>query len=283
MILTSSNNSKKRIAYNGIEGAFASIAARKIFPNDTLVSFQDFRSAYQSVEKGKCDFAVLPIENSFAGEVSQVSDLMFHGSLFVTEVYELTVVQNLLGVKGTTIDSIKSVVSHPHALEQCSEFIREHGYQVVHASNTALGAKQVADQKDITLGAIASIETAKLYNLEVLEENINESEDNRTRFAVFSRYKKDEEERKDDDYFIMMFTVANQSGSLAKALNVIGDHGFNMTELRSRPQRRLAWEYYFFVEAQGSLLSEEGRTMVGELSEKCELLKILGSYQIKVV
>ena len=141
MILTSSNNSKKRIAYNGIEGAFASIAARKIFPNDTLVSFQDFRSAYQAVEKGKCDFAVLPIENSFAGEVSQVSDLMFHGSLFITEVYELTVVQNLLGVKGTTLDSIKSVVSHPHALEQCSEFIREHGYQIVHASTQATGIK----------------------------------------------------------------------------------------------------------------------------------------------
>jgi len=275
--------SVRRIAYNGIEGAFASIAARKIFPNDTLVSFQDFKSAYQSVEKGKCDFAVLPIENSFAGEVSQVSDLMFSGSLFVTDVYELTIVQNLLGVKGTSLESIKSVVSHPHALEQCSEFITEHGYQAVQASNTALGAKQVAEGNDISVAAIASLETAKLYNLEVIEENINESDDNRTRFAVFSRYKKDEEERKDDDYFIMMFTVKNQSGALAKALNVIGDNGFNMTELRSRPQRRLAWEYYFFVEAQGSLLSEDGRKMVGELSEKCELLKILGSYQIKIV
>ena len=106
-----------KIAYSGIEGAFAHIAARRIFPEQELQSYGDFRSAYEAVEKGECDYAVLPIENSYAGEVGQVTDLMFQGSLFVNGVYTLNVLQNLLGVKGARLEGIRKAVSHPQALE----------------------------------------------------------------------------------------------------------------------------------------------------------------------
>ena len=110
-----------------------------------MISFGDFKSAYHAVENGECDFAVLPIENSFAGEVGQVTDLMFQGNLFVNGVYTLEVVQNLLGVKGAKLENIKRVISHPHALEQCASYIQEHGLKASEAVNTARAAKQVSE------------------------------------------------------------------------------------------------------------------------------------------
>ncbi len=158
-----------KIAYSGIEGAFAHIAAKRIFPADELISYGDFRSAYEAVEKGECDYAVLPIENSYAGEVGQVTDLMFQGGLFVNGVYTLNVMQNLLGVKGASVESVRKVVSHPQALEQSADFIATHGLITEPAVNTARAAKMVSELRDIRVAAIASEETAALYGLEVLE------------------------------------------------------------------------------------------------------------------
>lgn len=269
-----------RIAYSGIEGAFANIAAKKIFPDGTLLSYPDFKSAYDAVEKGECDLAVLPIENSFAGEVGQVTDLMFRGNLFVNGVYSLPISQNLLGVKGTTFKTIKQVVSHQQALDQCAGYIKNHGYKTVSASNTAVAAKEVAELNDVTVAAIASIETAKLYGLEVIDHDINENLTNTTRFAVFSKVKENIINTESISTFIMMFTVRNESGALAKAINAIGDNGFNMRVLRSRPLKDLAWQYYFYVEAEGDYNSDSGKKMLKELSERCEMLKVLGSYSL---
>ena len=269
-----------RIAYSGIEGAFANIAAKKIFPDGTLIPYPDFKSAYDAVERGDCDLAVLPIENSFAGEVGQVTDLMFRGNLFVNGVYSLPISQNLLGVEGTTIESIKQVVSHQQALDQCAAYIRKHGYETVSASNTAVAAKEVAELKDTTVAAIASKETAELYGLKVLDHDINENHTNTTRFAVFSKVKENKISMESNSTFIMMFTVKNESGALAKAIDAIGDNGFNMKVLRSRPLKDLAWQYYFYVEAEGDFASEDGKKMQKDLSERCEMLKVLGSYSL---
>ena len=119
-----------KVAYCGIEGAFANIAATKIFPYGTAISFPDFRSAYEAVENGECDCCVLPIENSYAGEVGQVMDLMFSGSLYVNGIYTLRIAQHLLGVQGSNLNQIKTVVSHPQALAQCAPFLRDRGRSV---------------------------------------------------------------------------------------------------------------------------------------------------------
>lgn len=269
-----------KIAYSGIEGAFANIAAKKIFPDGNLIPYSDFQSAYESVENGECDVAVLPIENSYAGDVSQVTDLMFTGNLYVNGVYSLPVTQNLLAVKGASLSDIKTVISHPQALDQCAVYIRNHGWETKAASNTARAAKQIAEMNDVSVAAIASVETADLYNLNVLQEKINENTTNTTRFAVFSKVQENTINSEDYGTFILMFVVKNESGSLVKALNVISEHGYNMRSVKSRPLKNSVWEYYFYVEAEGKFSSEEGKSMIRDLSEKCKKLKVLGSYSL---
>ena len=273
----------RKVSYSGVEGAFANIAAKRIFPYSRLVAYSDFKSAYDSVVSGESDCCVLPIENSYAGEVGQVMDLMFSGSLYVNGVYTLKISHNLLGVSGAKLSDIKYVISHPQALSQCANYIKDHGFESIEATNTARAAKQTAQKGDKTLAAIASADTAKLYNLEVLDHDINESDTNSTRFAVFSRVANNFSGSKDSKKFLLMFTVKNEAGALAQAINVIGSYGYNMKALRSRPMKELAWQYYFYVEAEGDETSENGKKMLEEIKRHCDKLKVVGHYSVEVL
>ncbi len=267
-----------RVAYSGIEGAFAHTAARRLFPEGKPVPFASFDAAYGAVVSGDCACAVLPIENSYAGEVGQVMDLMFRGSLYVNGVYDLTVSQNLLGRPEAVLSGIRKVISHPQALGQCAEYIRRHGFEEIICYNTAEAARQVAEGTDPSLAAIAAAETAEIYGLRILEKDINESRFNTTRFAVFSRVETYDAQDRDAGTFLMMFTVGHVAGALARAVNVIGKYGFNMRILRSRPMKDLPWQYYFYAEAEGDERSENGRKMLEELAGQCEMLKVVGRY-----
>ncbi len=269
-----------KVAYSGVEGAFAHIAAKQMFPSAKLISYPDFKSAYKSAESGECDCAVLPFENSFAGEVGPVMDLSFNGNLFINQVLNVAVVQNLLGIKGTDISKIKKVVSHPQALEQCADFIQKHGFEAEPFSNTAAAAKYIKELNDPSVAAIASDETAKIFDLNLLESRINTSTSNTTRFGAFTPVKNIPSASKnpEDVRFILMFTVKNEAGSLTRPLNIIGENGFNLVSLRSRPMKNLNWNYYFYVEVEGSPASENGKKMLAELETVCQKLKILGSF-----
>ncbi len=267
-----------RVAYCGVEGAFAHIAAKRIFPEGTHVPFSSFEAAYKAVEGGGCDLAVLPIENSYAGEVGQVVDLMFAGKLFVNGVYDLAVMQNLLGMPGTLISDVKTVVSHPQALSQCWPYIQKHGFAIRSAVNTAVAAQEVASAGDKTTAAIASAETAALYGLELLDHDINESRDNTTRFAVFSRTESRPAEKQKGGAFLLLFTVKDEAGGLAKAVNIISAYNFNMRVLRSRPMKGLPWHYYFYVEAEGDDASENGQKMIAALRGACPMVRVVGRY-----
>ena len=267
-----------RVAYSGTVGAFAHIASEKLFPTARKIAYPSFEEAYGAVERGECDVCVLPTENSAGGDVGQVSDLMFSGTLFLNGMYELAVSQDLLGIKGARVEDIKTVISHPQALSQCRKYIIEHGFDTKEYTNTALAANAVSEGGDKTVGAIASAEAAELFGLTVIEKNINESLSNTTRFAVFSR---SENRNKRDDmgvHTVFLFTVRNEAGALAQAIDIIGKHGFNMRSLRSRPMKELLWQYYFYVEAEGNIHSENGQLMVSELSKYCDRLKIVGTY-----
>lgn len=271
-----------KVAYSGTEGAFACIAAGKIFPTAERVAFGNFQDAYQSVVKGECDVAVLPMENSSAGEVGQVADLLFSGPLYVNETFDLAVVHDLLVVPGAKIEDVETVVSHPQALSQCMPYIRRHGWKEREYVNTALAAEYVAKKGDKKLAAIASAEAAEVYGLEVAAGSINETSNNTTRFAVLSQVRNKAPARSGADMrFILMFTVRNEAGSLAKAMDIIGCYGFNMNSLRSRPMKQLLWEYYFYVEAEGNIDSPDGVEMLRALSACCDQLKVVGSYTKK--
>ena len=264
-----------KVAYSGVEGAFAHIAAGRIFPDSTRVSCRDFKSAYNSVVNGECDVAVLPIENSYAGEVGQIIDLIFSGGLFVNGIYELEIHQNLLGLPDATVDDIKKVTSHPQALGQCHDYISFRGFDTEEANNTAVAAKAVATNGDKTLGAIASVETAQIYGLKVLESNINKSGEKTTRFAVLSKVRANTTSFPNS---VLMFTVKNEAGSLANAISIIGKYGFNMTALRSRPLKKHSWQYYFYIEIDGTTETEKGEKMIEELSRVCDKLKVVGTF-----
>ena len=264
-----------KVAYSGVEGAFAHIAAGRIFPESTKVSYRDFKAAYDSVVNGESDIAVLPIENSYAGEVGQTIDLIFSGELFINGIYELEIHQNLLGIPGTTVDDIQKVTSHPQALSQCHDYIHLHGFDTEEASNTAVAAKTVAKMQDKTLGAIASLETAKIYGLKVLETNINKSGENTTRFAVLSKVSANTPSHTNS---VLMFTVKNEAGCLANAISIIGKYGYNMTALRSRPLKKHSWQYYFYIEIDGTTNTDEGKKMLADLNKVCDKLKVAGTY-----
>ena len=271
-----------------MQGAYAGIAAAKIFPKAELKSYSSFRQAYEAVVKKECEYAVLPIENSYAGEVAQVTDLLYGGNLKIVGIFELPIVHNLLGIEETNLNQIKTVYSHPQALDQCSEYIYNHGFEKRVATNTALAAKEVALLKDPTVAAIASKETAEIYGLKVLERAINESESNTTRFVVLSAGKDpDSKEQREifkrKEAFTLILIVKNEAGAVARAITTIGDFGFNMRTLRSRPQKTLLWSYYFYVEGEGDLSSIKGVEMLRALEENCESVKVLGNYPADVI
>ena len=264
-----------KVAYSGVEGAFAHIAAGRIFPEGTRISHSDFKAAYDSVVNGECDVAVLPIENSYAGEVGRTIDLIYSGTLYINGIYELDIHQNLLGLSNATVEDIKSVTSHPQALNQRHDYIEMRGFSTIEASNTALAAKTVSESGDISLGAIASVETAEIYGLKVIEPNVNKSGENPTRFAVLSKVRASSKALTSS---VIMFTVKHEAGSLANAIAIIGKYGYNMTALRSRPMKKHSWQYYFYVEIDGTTDGENGDEMIKELGSVCDKLKIAGTF-----
>lgn len=275
-----SNTTDTKVSYSGIEGSFAAIAVAHIFPECTAISCRNFTEAYESVARGITDACVLPIENSYAGEVGHVMDLLFSGNLKIRAIHELRINQCLLGIPGTRMDTLTAVISHPQALEQCSEFIHDHGLTTIQSENTARAARLVAEQGDPTLAAIASAETADLYGLEILMENINTGDENTTRFAVLTR---------DEDMyaagpaeggaFVLMFTVPDEVGALVKAIAVISSYGFNMRVIRSRPMRDKNWHYYFYAELVGDVRSDRATRMLSTLSDFCDMFKVVGEYK----
>lgn len=269
-----------RVAFSGVTGAFANIAAEKIFPDAQIVPCPDFKSAYRAVENGDCDAAILPVENSQNGDVGGVMDLAFFGSLFVNGIYEAEIVQNLIAPKGADLSTIKTVISHPQALGQCAAFIEKHGYETVDAVNTAVAAEQVAKLNRIDTAAIGSAEACEKFGLVKIESHINEASNNTTRFAVFSRSRRTPSPK--DRHFIMLFTVKNEAGSLGRAISVIGEHGFNLKALKSRPTKELIWDYYFYAEGEGDLYSPNGEAMKKALKESCSNFKVLGTFEKEI-
>lgn len=269
------------VAFSGVPGAFAEIAAKKIFPQAQPVGFSDFAEAYRAVEDGRCDVAVLPLENSTNGDVGTVMDLAFFGSLYINGIFDVEVVQNLLSLKDASLSDIKTVISHSQALGQCAEFIKKNHLAPREAVNTAVAAKTVAETGDVSLAAIGSAEAAEKYGLKVLRSHIETRGGNTTRFAVFSRTPK--APGPSDRQFVMLFTVKNEAGALAKAIAAIGEGGFNLRAIKSRPTKNLSWEYYFFCEGEGQIHTPQGEKMLLALKENCNDLKVVGSFEKECV
>lgn len=266
-----------RVAYSGVEGAFAHVATMRIFgePGEK-VACPDFATAYRSVESGACHCAVLPIENSYAGDVGQVMDLAWRGSLTISGIYDLPLSQCLLAKPGVTLAEVREVVSHPQALAQCQPYLRRQGWIQTTAVNTAVAARTVAAGERREVAVIAARETADLYGLRVLENDINEQKSNTTRFAVFSPAAC--EIKPSDNHFVLLFSCKNQPGALGDAISVISRHDYNLKCLKSHPTGVENWAYYFYAEGEGNLGTEAGQIMRRGLERVCNSVRVLGSF-----
>ena len=260
---------QNRAAYQGVEGAFAHIALRALFPHAEAVSCPTWDEVFDAVERGDAARGVVPFENSHAGDVSAVLDLCYnHPALWVVDVYDLPISQNLLVLPGTKLDQIRSVYSHQQAIAQSETFLRQFGLPA-----TAMAAKFVAESGDASKAAIASVETAALYGLEVLVPSINTDGDNTTRFIVLSREKPTGGNR-----FSLLFTVDNKPGKLGEVIQIIGASGFNMESIKSRPMPHVPFEYYFYVELVGDPTADETAALLRELDRTCRTVRLLGVY-----
>ncbi|MGN0707645.1 MAG: bifunctional chorismate mutase/prephenate dehydratase [Faecalibacterium sp.] len=265
---------RNRAAYQGVEGAFAHIALRALFPHAQAVSYPTWEEVFNAVERGDAAHGVVPFENSHAGDVSAVLDLCYnHPRLWVVNVYDLPISQNLLVLPGVQLNEVQQVYSHQQAISQSETFLKQFRLPASAMPNTAMAAKYVAESGDRTKAAIASRETAALYGLEVLVPDINTDGDNTTRFIVLSREKPTAGNR-----FSLLFTVDNKPGKLAEVIQIIGASGFNMESIKSRPMPHVPFEYYFYVELVGDPARDESAALLRELDRICRTVRLLGVY-----
>lgn len=264
---------RDKVAFQGVEGAFSHIALTHLFPNGKAVACTTFAEVFAAVSSGAVSYGVVPFENSHAGDVSAVLDLCFaHSDIYINAVYDLPVCQNLLGLPGASVSGIRRVLSHPQAIAQSTRFLQSLNLCAEECLNTAVAAKQVAEGGDASVAAIASAETAALYGLDILANNINSDGDNTTRFIVIGKHLPTAGDR-----FSLLFTVNNKAGTLAKVIATIGEAGVNMECIKSRPMPGVPFEYYFYAELEGNPTQQKALTEA--LQDVCNTLHVLGIFK----
>jgi len=243
-----------------------------------FVGRRTFAEALAMAESGEVGYAFLPIENTTAGSINQTYDLLRQTDLRIVGEEILHVRHCLLGVEGARTGTLHRVLSHPQALTQCTHFLAGlDGVELVAFEDTAAAAREVRRAGELTQGAIASFEAAEIYGLEVLEEGIADQDENWTRFVVISGLEITLDPRIPAKTSLVL-TTPHREGALAHCLNLLAEHGLNLTKLESRPVPSRPWEYLFYVDIEGSVESESAALGIAELRRKCPYLRVLGSY-----
>lgn len=266
-----------RVVFQGTEGAYGQAAMQQFFGED-VNSFhvRTFRDAMEAIEEGAADYAVLPIENSTAGPVIEMYDLLDEFENYIVAETILPIVHTLSGLPGAKLSDIRRVYSKTEALMQTSRFLDDHSdWQRISVVNTAIAAKKVLTEQDISQAAVCSAYAAKVHGLEVLVDEINDDVDNSTRFIVVTNQKVF---LKNASKISIRFELPHQSGSLYRILSHFIYNDLNMSKIESRPIKGRPWEYCFFVDFDGNLEEAAVKNAVRGLREEAQNLKILGNY-----
>lgn len=264
-----------KVAYLGPKATFTHQACMQYFGLSTeFVSEKDIGDVFDDVERGKVDFGVVPIENTTEGVVSHTIDMFVTSDMKIFGEIIMEVSLSLLSRTGVLKD-IKKIYSHPHAIAQCKEWLKEHvpDIPVFDVSSTAMAAQTASEDHDSA--AIASEFAATLYDLQVIERKIEDHTNNFTRFFVIGKKSPD---KSGHDKTSIMFTIKDVSGALYKMLKPFADKGINLTKIESRPQKGKAWEYLFFVDMDGHLSDTKVSEALKELESQCSFMKVLGAY-----
>ena len=269
-----------RISFQGDYGANSDMACRDMFPEMEPLPCQTFEDAFLAVENGEADLAMIPIENTIAGRVADIHHLLPESRLHIIGEYFMPIRFQLMVLPGVTKDEIRTVHSHIHALGQCRKIVRANGWKPVVAGDTAGAAKLVAEKGDRSMAALAPRLAADLYQLEIIAENVEDTENNVTRFVVLSRDAKEIKRQSEKDVIVttFVFNVRNIPASLYKALGGFATNGINMTKLESYQLGGKFIATQFYADIEGHPDDPHVRQALDELRYFSEKVRILGSY-----
>ena len=267
---------KAVVACQGVEGSYSQLAATRLFSIPSILYFNQFENVFQAVNKGLCQYGVLPIENSTSGSVPQVYDLMKEYDFHIVKGLRLKVQHHLFAKPGTSLGDIREIWSHPQALDQCSAFLKAlPGVEVKVCENTALAAKMVAESGQEGLAAIASSHCGSLYGLIPLKKGVENHGNNYTRFICIS---KSLEIFGDGDKISLMLSVPHEPGALFDLLSKFAALGINVSKIESRPIPGTDFEFMFYFDLEASQGEESVLHLMGDLEQTLENFQFLGWY-----
>ena len=264
------------VACQGVEGAYSQIACEKIFKSPMIMYFKNFDGVFNAIEQGLCQYGILPIENSTAGSVKKVYDLMIHHNFSIIRTFRMKVDHNLIAKPGAKLSEIKEIYSHEQAISQCGDFLKTlPGVKVIPVENTAVAADIVAKSDRTDIAAISSHACEELYGLKSLADSVQDEGNNRTRFICIS---KNLEIYPGADKTSIMMILPHKPGALYKVLARMYVLGINVIKLESRPLPDKDFEFMFYFDLETSIYSDEFVQLMCELDDLCEEFKYLGSY-----
>lgn len=264
------------VACQGVEGAYSQYACDKLFSTPSIMYFNRFQGVFQAVESGLCRYGILPIENSTAGSVNEVYDLMRKHHFYIVRSIKLRIDHNLLVKKGTKLSDIKEIISHQQAIDQCSEFLKTlKDVKITVCENTAAAAKMVAESQRNDVAAISSRNCADLYGLSVLSDTVQNNDNNYTRFICIS---KKLEIYQGSDKISMMFSIAHKPGALYNVISRFSALGLNLTKLESRPMPGKDFEFMFYFDLNANIKEPKVLKLIGEFDDEFDKFTFLGSY-----
>lgn len=263
------------VACAGVEGSYTDETALILFKNARIKHYRLFEDVFEAVNKGEAPFGIVPVENSTAGSVHEVYDLIIKYRFYVLGSYSLEVNHCLCAKKGVKYEDIEEVYSHPQALSQCSEFLKNFDFTGVNYTNTAAAAKFVAGGSRNDIGVICSAQAAKKYGLQILKSGIQNISNNRTRFIVISKKLLIEPNA---DKISLIFSLPHTTGSLYRILGRFSAAGLNLTKLESRPVGNGEFSYYFYVDLMGNIRDVQTLELICALYSELPELKFLGNY-----
>ena len=267
-----------KIGYQGVEGSFSEEALRKYFNSyDSIKNYEEFNDVFVALKNNEIQYAILPIENSYTGAITDVYDLLVKYNFYIVGEECIKINQHLMGIAGTNIDNIEEIYSHPQGFAQSKEFLnRYNNVKLIPYHNTAISAKLVSDLKDNKKAAIGSKRAADIYNLSILKENINDKKDNHTKFIIIGK------ELKYDDTcnkISVVFSLEDKAGTLYKLLRHFAENNINMIKIESRPNKHESWKYLLYVDFEGNLKDNLVNNALELIEKNSGYFKIIGNYK----
>ncbi len=264
-----------KVAYQGIKGANGHEATLRLFPDCEARNYKTFSDVFDAVSSGEVAYGVLPVENSTAGSVSSVYDLILKHRFYIVKALDLPIDYCLAGLKQSQFSDIEKIWSHPQSISQCANYISKNNFEAAPFENTAVAAREVAREKRLNVAAICSYKAAEEYGLKILDDHLQDDKDNTTRFIVISKTLCISDNA---NKISLCFSLPHVTGSLYGLLCRFNSLGLNLTKIESRPRKGREFEYLFYLDFSGNLHSDNVIELISQLSEEMPEFSFLGNY-----